>query len=102
MPAPHDARDWIGWRVDDVYGARVGKLEDIHEDEEGRAWGLVNTTRFGAEYAVVPLLDAIAGQGHVWVPYERALIRSGSLGLGSEEARARGYFGLGRTAAAQH
>lgn len=95
MPAANEARDWMGWRVDDVYGARVGKLEDIYEDEAGNAvWALVRTARFNDQFVIVPLTDAVSGQGHVWIPHERALLRSGHFGMGPDERRVRTFFGV--------
>ena len=68
---------WNGFRVDDVYGARVGKVEDIYVDSEtNRAeWLVAKLGRFSDHHALIPLADAVVGAGHVWVPYERDLIR---------------------------
>ena len=81
MPELAEVAQWVGHRVDDVYGARVGRVEDIYVDPETGTphWLLAKVTRFGDDHALVPIDDTIAGAGHVWVPYERELIkRSGA------------------------
>lgn len=86
MPELSEVSQWIGHRVDDVYGARVGRVDDAYVDPEtGQPhWLLVKTSRFGDDHALVPMDDTIAGAGHVWVPYERELIkRSGTHGKGA-------------------
>lgn len=85
MPELVEVAQWVGHRVDDVYGARVGRVEDVYVDPETGSphWLLAKTARFGDDSALVPVDDTIAGAGHVWVPYERELIkRSGSHGRG--------------------
>lgn len=77
MPETTEALSWIGSRVDDVYGARVGSVADIYVDHETDkpCWILAKMGRFSEAYALVPVHDAVAGSGHVWVPYEKDLIR---------------------------
>ena len=72
-----EALNWIGYRVDDVYGARVGVVEDIYVDNETDTpcWLLTKMGRFSEVYALIPVQDAVAGAGHVWVPYEKDLVR---------------------------
>lgn len=73
-----DALTWVGFHLDDVFGARVGRVEDVYIDElSGQpVWLVARLGRFGDELAVVPATNAAGGDGHVWVPYERQLIRS--------------------------
>lgn len=81
MPELAEVAQWVGHRVDDVYGARVGRVEDVYVDPETGTphWLLAKISRFGEDHALVPVDDTIAGAGHVWVPYERELIkRSGA------------------------
>lgn len=70
------ALDWIGSRVDDIYGAEVGRLEDVWIDPGSGApkWLLIKEDRFGGRTALVPFEGATAGAGHVWVPYERGAV----------------------------
>jgi len=73
----NEAMGWTGYRVDDVYGARVGAVADIYVDHDSDApcWILVKMGRFSDAHALLPVRDAVAGSGHVWVPYEKDLIR---------------------------
>ena len=77
MPDLQEALGWSGFRVDDVYGARVGIVEDIYVDHEtdSPCWILVKMGRFSDAHALLPIRDAVAGNGHVWIPYEKDLIR---------------------------
>lgn len=77
MATRSDMLDWIGFRVDDVYGTRVGKVEDVYVDHDDRTphWLLVKMGRFTDAYALVPAQDAVAATGHVWIPYEKDQIR---------------------------
>ena len=72
-----EALAWTGFRVDDVYGARVGIVQDIYVDHETDTpcWILVKMGRFSDVHALLPVRDAVAGNGHVWIPYEKDLIR---------------------------
>lgn len=76
-PSLNDALGWIGSRVDDIYGAAIGRLEDVWIDPGTGAprWLLVKEGRFGGRSTLVPFGDATAGAGHVWVPYERDVVR---------------------------
>ena len=73
----NEALAWTGFRVDDVYGARVGTVADIYVDHDTDlpCWILVKMGRFSEAHALLPVRDAVAGSGHVWVPYEKDLIR---------------------------
>jgi len=77
-PSLNEALGWIGSRVDDIYGAAVGRLEDVWIDPGTGAprWLLVKEGRFGGRSTLIPFGDATAGAGHVWVPYEREVVRS--------------------------
>ncbi len=76
-PSLNEALGWIGSRVDDIYGAAVGRLEDVWIDPGTGAprWLLVKEGRFGGRSTLVPFGDATAGAGHVWIPYERDVVR---------------------------
>ena len=68
---------WIGYRVDDVYGARVGTVQDVYVDNDSGVpcWLLTKMGRFSDAHALLPMQDAVAGAGQVWVPYEKDMIR---------------------------
>ncbi len=76
-PSLNEALGWIGSRVDDIYGASVGRLEDVWIDPGTGVprWLLVKEGRFGGRTTLIPFEDATAGAGHVWVPYERDIVR---------------------------
>jgi hypothetical protein len=76
-PSLNEALGWIGSRVDDVYGAAIGRLEDVWIDPatgEPR-WLLVKEGRFGGRSTLVPFNQATPGDGNVWIPYERSVVR---------------------------
>jgi sporulation protein YlmC with PRC-barrel domain len=76
-PSLNEALAWIGFRVDDIYGAGVGTVEDVWIDPGTGAprWLLVKEGGFDERSTLVPFNDATAGAGHVWVPYERNVVR---------------------------
>jgi len=75
-PGLEEVRGWVGSRLDEIGGAAVGKIEGVYVDEEdgGAEWLLARLSRFG-RHSLVPARDAVAGVGHVWVPYGREVIR---------------------------
>src|SRR5690348_14982441 len=68
-PSLNEVLGWIGSRVDDIYGASVGRMEDVWIDPGTGAprWLLVREGRFGARSTLIPFEDATAGTEHVWV-----------------------------------
>ncbi len=78
-------RNWIGWRVDDLNGGGLGRLESVIPTPDGRApmWLVINEFRFGrGRRFIAPARDAIGSSGRVWLPYEAERVR-GSVGLGA-------------------
>jgi hypothetical protein len=77
-PSLNEALGWIGSRVDDIYGANVGRLDDVWIDPGTGVprWLLAKEGRFGGRSTLIPFEDATAGAGHVWVPYERDVVRN--------------------------
>ena len=67
---------WTGYKLDEIGGASVGKVEGAYvDDESGRPeWLLARMGRFG-HHCLVPARDAVAAADRVWVPYSRELIR---------------------------
>ena len=66
-----DAMSWLGMRIDDAYGARVGDVEDVYLETDGTPrWIFARPGR-----VLIPAEEAMAGAGRVWVPYEKELIR---------------------------
>jgi hypothetical protein len=75
-PSADEVRGWVGFRLDEIGGAAVGKLEGVFVDESGGdpVWLLARMGRFG-HHTLVPGRDAVGGVGRVWVPYTRDQIR---------------------------
>jgi hypothetical protein len=75
-PSLNEALGWIGSRVDDIYGASVGLIEDVWIDPGTGAprWLLVKEDRFGERSTLIPFNDATTGSGHLWIPYEREVV----------------------------
>jgi hypothetical protein len=101
-----EVQGWQGFRLDDMSGATVGKVEGVYVDEaSGRPeWLLARMGRFG-HHCLIPARDAVAAGGHVWVPYERGEIRKGPrieagkpLDRAAEQALLD-HFGVGTAAA---
>jgi len=71
-----DLAGWAGFKLDEMGGASVGKVEGVYvDDKSGRPeWILARMGRFGA-HCLVPARDAVGAAGHVWVPYSREQIR---------------------------
>lgn len=96
-----EARGWIGSKLDEMGGASVGRVEGLLVDarEGAPTWLVVKASRFGRRCAV-PAEFAAAGVGHVWVPFDREMIRSASSvdpsgGLSCADERAlSAHFGI--------
>jgi hypothetical protein len=75
-PSAEEIGGWTGFRLDEIAGAGVGKVEGAFVDEAGGepVWLLARMGRFG-HHTLVPARDAVAGVGRVWVPYTRDQIR---------------------------
>lgn len=109
-PSLNEALGWIGSRVDDIYGANVGRLEDVWIDPGSGVprWLLVKEGRFGGRTTLIPFEDATAGAGHVWVPYEREIVREapeiepGAPLTHQVEAALRGHYAANAPAAISH
>ena len=76
-PTRDEVERWVGSRLDEITGVSVGRIEGAYVSEgSGRPeWILLRVGRFG-HHTVVPARQAVAGVGHVWVPWDRATIRS--------------------------
>ena len=77
-PPPLDeALGWIGFRVDDRDGSRVGAVQSIYVDaaNEKPVWLLVKVCRFGRVTAL-PYAECADGGGRIWVAQERKTIRA--------------------------
>lgn len=95
-----EVRSWLGWKVDDLNGSLIGRLEDVIADETGTrpAWLVINEFRFGrGRRFVAPAYDASGSGGRVWLPLDREFIQ-GSAGMAGvrhtpqAERRMQEYF----------
>src|SRR5919109_2573515 len=75
-PSRAEVEGWIGARLDEISGASMGKIEGAYVDAKTGLpeWILIRVGRFG-HHCVVPAREAVAGSGHVWVPWDRNSIR---------------------------
>jgi hypothetical protein len=107
-PDLDELRSWTGHRLDDLSGARVGRVEGAYVSEPGGRpeWLLARMGRFG-HHCLVPARDAVGAAGHVWVPYTREQIRAApQIEPGAELDRAvegelRSHYGLAGGGAAE-
>ena len=76
-PGAADVKAWTGYRLDEIGGGNVGKIEGVFVDAESGEpeWLIARMGRFG-HYTLIPGRDAVAGVKHVWVPYTRDQIRA--------------------------
>ena len=76
LPSLEEAQGWGGHRVDDLAGSSVARVQSVFVDAESGdpVWTIAKVGRFGKLIAI-PFRDCAAGAGHVWVPYERGLLR---------------------------
>src|SRR4249919_1949145 len=76
-PGAEGVKSWIGHRLDEISGGKVGRVEGFYVDTSNGEpeWLLARMGRFG-HYTLVPGRDAVEGVGHVWVPYGRDQIRA--------------------------
>jgi hypothetical protein len=76
LPTAEEAKGWKGFRLDELAGNTVARVEGLLMDDESGdpVWLLVRLGRFG-HHSAVPVAHAVAGVGHIWVPYTRDQIR---------------------------
>jgi hypothetical protein len=82
-PSKEEASSWVGWHLDEVGGAPVGRVHAIYVDSESAAavWliaalgggGLIGRRR--ASLVAVPLRDCAGAAGRVWTAHRRQSLR---------------------------
>jgi hypothetical protein len=84
-PTLTEVQTWIGWRVDDVNGTMIGRVETILQESSGSpAWLVVSEFRFGeGRRFMIPARDAVGGSGRVWSPHPRERIRATAAMIGT-------------------
>jgi hypothetical protein len=103
LPSVDEIKGWDGARLDEIGGASIGKVEGVYVDEQSGepVWLLARIGRFG-RHSLVPARDAVAGAGHVWVPYSRDVLRGAPRIEPREpvdmerEKELSGHYGIGR------
>jgi hypothetical protein len=75
-PSVDEVKAWVGFRLDEIAGAGVGKIEGVFVDDSSGepVWLLARMGRFGHR-TLVPGRDAVEGVARIWVPYTRDQIR---------------------------
>jgi hypothetical protein len=75
-PPLSDALGWIGFRVDDMNGSRLARVEGVYVDaEDGEpVWAIVKLGRFG-KVTAIPYADCAEGPGRIWVAHGRKVVR---------------------------
>ncbi len=104
QPSLEDVRAWEGYRVDEISGHSVARVEGLFVDHESGkpAWVLAKLGRFGK---VVPISvrECAAAAGRVWTPHDREVIRNApavdpTLPLNREqEQQVLAYYGIPET-----
>lgn len=77
QPTLEDVKAWEGYRVDEVTGHGVARVEGLFVDAETNqpSWVLVKLGRFG-KIVPISIRECAAAAGRVWTPHDREVIRS--------------------------
>mgnify|MGYP002636613274 CR=1 FL=1 len=77
QPGLEDVKVWVGYRIDEVSGHSVAKVEGLFVDQESGepAWILAKLGRFG-KVVPISIRECAAAAGRVWVPHDREVIRN--------------------------
>ena len=77
QPGLEDVKAWAGYRIDEVSGHSVAKVEGLFVDQETGepAWVLAKLGRFG-KVVPISIRECAAAAGRVWVPHDREVIRN--------------------------
>jgi hypothetical protein len=77
-PSLGEARDWVGYQVDDAGGTGAGQIHGFFVDAGSGepTWLIVKQGRFNGSLAAIPLPDCAAATGRVWVAHDREEIRA--------------------------
>jgi hypothetical protein len=75
-PPLKEALGWIGLRVDDMNGSRLGRVVGIYVDAEDEepVWVVVKLGRFG-KLTAIPYADCADGPARLWVAHGRKSVR---------------------------
>ena len=73
-PTEEEITSWIGSKATDEFGKSVGKIEDVYRVGEKLEWLLIRHRR--SHHFLAPVLDAVGGEGSVFLPYTSEMIES--------------------------
>jgi hypothetical protein len=80
VPAPtsEEARNWVGCRVDDVAGSRVGQARGVFADAKSGepTWLVTKLSRFAGPLVAIPMSHCAGTGKRVWVAHPRHTIRT--------------------------
>jgi len=104
QPGLEDVKAWEGYRVDDMTGHGVARVEGLFVDGNSGepAWILAKLGRFG-KVVPISIRECAAAAGRVWTPHDREVIRNApavdpSLPLNREQERqVLDYYGISET-----
>ncbi|MDQ2700108.1 MAG: hypothetical protein M3Y23_02130 [Actinomycetota bacterium] len=104
QPSLDDVKQWVGYRIDEVSGHSVAKVEGLFVDQETGepAWILAKLGRFG-KVVPISIRECASAAGRVWVPHDREVIRNApavdpDMPLNREqELQVLAYYGIPET-----
>ena len=82
-PSTEEARKWIGHEVDEIGGAKIGRVHEFFADTASGepTWLIAALSRGGLSFrrrprrlVAIPLRDCAGGGGRVWTAHERETI----------------------------
>ena len=103
LPSADEVRGWVGWEIDPIDSAEVGRVQGLYVDADGGAptWLVAKLGRFGGRMVAIPVHACAAGGGRVWAAHERAEIRNAPVVdptrplLREHELTICGHYGIG-------
>ena len=74
-------RGWIGYTAVDINGDKVGKVEDVYEDDRGSGpeWFAISTGLFGTKRSFAPVAGATADGDQLVLPWTKDQIKDGPI-----------------------
>jgi PRC-barrel domain len=79
-PSAEEARRWVGHEVDEMSGAKIGRVRDLFADADSGepTWLIASLAHRGlslrrrpVRFVAIPLRDCAGGGGRVWVAHRR-------------------------------
>jgi hypothetical protein len=73
-----EAESWRGCRLDEIGGARIGRVQGLFVDAEDDqpSWLIARLGRFRGPLVAIPVADCAGGGGRVWAAHERRTIHT--------------------------